>query len=108
LAVQEDLLLTCDLNDREDYLGLNFNTLQALRHLASNLIPVPAILRTSIAILKELQAMNTALTKPRDEKNFVEIDRCLAYYSSRLGEYTDSTNAVQKRIENMTKFVSGS
>jgi len=52
--------------------------------------------------------MNTALTKPRDEKKFAEIARCLAYYSSRLGEYTDSTNAVQKRIENMTKFLANS
>ena len=87
-------------------MGLNFDTLQSLRNLAAKLIPVPAILRASIATLKSIQSMNESLPGPRDERRVKETAQHLNGYLARLEEYIESTSVVQQRIENMTKFVS--
>jgi len=101
----EDMLMTSDLRDREDYLGMNFNTLQALRHLAAKLIPIPAILRNTISIITALQTMNNSLPGPHDEQRVAETAYQLKACSSRLEGYISATDVLQQRIENMTKFL---
>jgi hypothetical protein len=98
--------MTSDLRDREDYLGMNFSTLQTLRHLAAKLIPIPAILRNTISIVTALQTMNNSLPGPHDERRVTETAYHLTACHSRLEGYISATDVLQQRIENMTKFVS--
>jgi hypothetical protein len=100
------VLTTSDLRDREDYLGMNFSTLQTLRHLAAKLIPIPAILRNTISIVTALQTMNNSLPGPHDERRVTETAYHLTACHSRLEGYISATDVLQQRIENMTKFVS--
>ncbi len=89
---------------REDH-GLNFDTLQTLRHLASKLIPIPTMLRASISTIASIQAMNNKLTGSEENQKVAETAYHLASYSSRLQSYVATAEVLQKRIENMTKFV---
>lgn len=89
---------------RDDH-GLNFDTLQTLRHLASKLIPIPTMLQSSIATIASIQAMNTLLGDSADAQKVAETAYHLASCSSRLQSYVATAEVLQKRIENMTKFV---
>jgi hypothetical protein len=92
--------MTADLKDDR---GLNFETLQALRHLESKLIPIPSMIRCLISTLSSIQAMNKKLSNPGTT---AETAYHLASCSSRLKSYIATAEVLQKRIENLTKFVS--
>jgi hypothetical protein len=89
---------------RDDH-GLNFDTLQTLRHLASKLIPIPTMLQSFIATIASIQTMNTLLGDSADAQKVAETAYHLASCSSRLQSYVATAEVLQKRIENMTKFV---
>jgi len=99
---QEDTLMTTELRDHH---GLNFDTLQTLRHLASKLIPIPTMLQSSITTIASIQAMNILLGDSVDAQKVAETAYHLASCSSRLQSYVATAEVLQKRIENMTKFV---
>jgi hypothetical protein len=86
--------------------GLNFDTLQTLRHLASKLIPIPTMLQSSIATIASIQAMSIQSGGSADMHKVAETAYHLASCSSRLQSYVATAEVLQKRIENMTKFVS--
>jgi hypothetical protein len=92
---------------RDDH-GLNYDTLQTLRHLASKLIPIPAMLESSISTITSVQAMNNQLLgSSGGAQRVAETAYHLGSCSSRLQGYIAATEILQKRIDNMTKFVSG-
>lgn len=92
---------------REQY-GLNYDTLQTLRHLASKLIPIPTMLESSIATITSILAMNNQLLGSLGgARRVAETAYHLGSCSSRLQGYLAATEVLQKRIDNMTKFVSG-
>src|SRR5271155_3024912 len=94
--------MTTELRDHH---GLNFDTLQTLRHLASKLIPIPTMLQSSITTIASIQAMNILLGDSVDAQKVAETAYHLASCSSRLQSYVATAEVLQKRIENMTKFV---
>jgi hypothetical protein len=107
--------MTSELRDREAYTMLNFETLQTLRHLAAKLIPIPAILRSSIKTLKSIKAMDGRFRSMGAQSNTCETSspiqtktsNHLNAFECRLESYLESCHVLQARIENMTKFVSG-
>ena len=90
---------------RDDH-GLNFDTLQTLRHLASKLIPIPTMLQSLMSTVASIQAMNRTLGDSRDAQKLAETAYHLTSCLSRLQSYVATAEVLQKRIENMTKFVS--
>jgi hypothetical protein len=98
-------LLTTELRDDN---GLNYDTLQMLRHLASKLIPVPKMLESLIATIASIQDMNKQLLGSSGvSRRAAETAYHLGSCSSRLQGYLVAAEVLQKRIDNMTKFVSG-
>jgi hypothetical protein len=95
--------MTAELKDDR---GLNFETLQDLRHLESKLIPIPSMIQCSISTLSSIQAMNNKLGGHAGSSTTAETAYHLASCSSRLQSYVATAEVLQKRIENMTKFVS--
>lgn len=89
---------------RDDH-GLNFDTLQTLRHLASKLIPIPTMLQSLMSTVASIQDMNRTLGSSRDAQRIAETAYHLTSCSSRLQSYVATAEVLQKRIENMTKFV---
>jgi hypothetical protein len=94
--------MTTELRDDR---GLNFDTLQTLRHLASKLIPIPTMLQSSIATVASIHAMSVLSGASADAQKVAETAYHLALCSSRLQSYVATAEVLQKRIENMTKFV---
>lgn len=96
-------MFTTELRDN----GLNFDTLQILRHLASKLIPVPKMLESLIATVASIQDMNNRLLESTGvSRRVAETAYHLGSCSSRLQGYLVAAEMLQKRIDNMTKFVS--
>ena len=89
---------------RDDH-GLNFDTLQTLRHLASKLIPIPTMLQSLLCTVASIQAMNGGLGASGDPQRQAETAYHLTSCASRLQSYVATAEVLQKRIENMTKFV---
>jgi len=94
--------MTTELRDNQ---GLNFDILQRLRHLASKLIPIPTMLQSFIATIASIETMNNLLGDSADAQKVAETAYHLASCSSRLQSYVATAEVLQKRIENMTKFV---
>ncbi len=97
-------MTTADLEDtlKEDR-GLNFRTLQNIRNLNAKLIPVPSMIQSLLSTLSSIKDMNDRLDK---EAEFGKTSYHLASCSSRLQSYCATAEVLQKRVENMTKFVS--
>jgi hypothetical protein len=96
-------LITADLEDtlKEDR-GLNFRTLQNIRNLNAKLIPIPGMILSLLSTLSSIKDMNDELG---NKGEFAKTSYHLASCSSRLQSYYATAEALQKRIENMTKFV---
>lgn len=98
---------------------MTFETLQTLRHLAGKLIPIPEILTSTISTISSIQSMNDRLlilmkagagknniASSDNDDRLTETSYHLASYASKLQSYIATAEVLQKRIENMTKFVS--
>jgi hypothetical protein len=97
-------LTTADLEDtlKEDR-GLNFRTLQNIRNLNAKLIPIPNMIQSLLLTLSSIKDMNDKLG---NHGEFAKTSYYLASCSSRLQSYCATAEVLQKRIGNMTKFVS--
>jgi hypothetical protein len=63
------------------------------------------MLQSSIATIASIQAMSALLGDSADAHKVAETAYHLASCSSRLQSYVATAEVLQKRIENMTKFV---
>jgi len=96
-------LTTADLEDtlKEDR-GLNFRTLQNIRNLNAKLIPIPNMIQSLLSTLSSIKDMNDKLG---NQGEFAKTSYHLASCLSRLQSYCATAEVLQKRIENMTKFL---